>query len=132
MFGLGWAEIIVIVLVALMVIGPDKLPEVARGLARMARQIQRVVGEVRDSVRLDEWEGGPDAPTIHRSAPHLPPPAGPALSRPPQLAALPMVESTVAPPAPASATPADTPPGEAARTTQPAASPPPHRDGELS
>ena len=53
---MGWVEIFIIVIVALMVIGPDKLPEVARGLAKGLRQVQRLVGEVRDTINLDEFD----------------------------------------------------------------------------
>ncbi|MBF0195400.1 MAG: twin-arginine translocase subunit TatB [Magnetococcales bacterium] len=56
MLGMGWVEIFVIVIVALVVIGPDKLPEVARGLAKGIRHIQRLVSEVRDTVNLDEFD----------------------------------------------------------------------------
>ncbi|MBF0453783.1 MAG: twin-arginine translocase TatA/TatE family subunit [Magnetococcales bacterium] len=56
MLGMGWVEIFIIVIVALVVIGPDKLPEVARGLAKGLRQVQRLVGEVRDTINLDEFD----------------------------------------------------------------------------
>ncbi|MGN7613472.1 Sec-independent protein translocase protein TatB [Magnetococcales bacterium HHB-1] len=56
MFDMGWAEIFVIVVVALIVIGPDKLPEVARGLAKLIRAIQRMVSDVKNSVLLEELE----------------------------------------------------------------------------
>ncbi|MBF0159216.1 MAG: twin-arginine translocase subunit TatB [Magnetococcales bacterium] len=54
MFGISWAELLVIAIVALVVIGPDKIPEVARTTARFVRQMQRLVYDVRESVRLDE------------------------------------------------------------------------------
>ncbi len=56
MLGMGWVEIFVIVVIALLVIGPDKLPEVARGLAKTLRHVQRIVGDIRDSVNLDELD----------------------------------------------------------------------------
>jgi sec-independent protein translocase protein TatB len=56
MLGMGWVEIFLIVIVALVVIGPDKLPEVARGLAKGIRHVQRFVSEVRDTVNLDEFD----------------------------------------------------------------------------
>ncbi|MBF0293598.1 MAG: twin-arginine translocase TatA/TatE family subunit [Magnetococcales bacterium] len=56
MFGMSWIEIFIILVVALLVIGPDKLPEVARGFARLIRQIQRIVHDVRESVNLEEFE----------------------------------------------------------------------------
>ncbi len=56
MLGMGWVEIFVIVVIALLVIGPDKLPEVARGLAKGLRQVQRIIGDIRDSVNLEELD----------------------------------------------------------------------------
>ncbi|MBF0427938.1 MAG: twin-arginine translocase TatA/TatE family subunit [Magnetococcales bacterium] len=56
MFGLDWIEFFIILIVALLVIGPDKLPEVARGLARLIRQFQRIANDVRNSVNLDDFE----------------------------------------------------------------------------
>jgi sec-independent protein translocase protein TatB len=56
MLGMGWFEIFVIVIVALVVIGPDKLPEVARGLAKGLRSVQKLVGEIRDTINLDEFD----------------------------------------------------------------------------
>ncbi|MBF0620566.1 MAG: twin-arginine translocase subunit TatB [Magnetococcales bacterium] len=56
MFGMGWGEIFIIVIVALVVIGPDKLPEVARGLAKVVRQGRKILNEVQNTIRLDENE----------------------------------------------------------------------------
>ncbi len=56
MFGMGWVEIFVIIIVALLAVGPEKLPEVARGLAKGIRHIQRMVGEVRDAINLEEFD----------------------------------------------------------------------------
>lgn len=56
MLGLGWIEIFVIMIVALLVIGPENLPEVARTLAKTLRQIRRVVADVRNTINLEEFE----------------------------------------------------------------------------
>ncbi len=47
MFGLGFTEILVILLVALIVFGPDKLPEVARNLGKALGEFRRTVDEIR-------------------------------------------------------------------------------------
>lgn len=59
MLGMGWIEIFVVVIVALFVIGPENLPEVARTAARSLRQLQRIVAEIRATVNLDELERQP-------------------------------------------------------------------------
>jgi sec-independent protein translocase protein TatB len=47
MFGLGALEIIVILVLALIVLGPQKLPVVARQLARYLGELRRVADDVR-------------------------------------------------------------------------------------
>ncbi|MBF0630574.1 MAG: twin-arginine translocase TatA/TatE family subunit [Magnetococcales bacterium] len=73
MLGMGWIEIFVVIVVALLVIGPESLPEVARSLAKGLRQVQRIVAEVRDSINLDEFERRhPPKTTVHPEDPPLP------------------------------------------------------------
>lgn len=47
MFGIGGMELIVILVIALLVLGPERLPEVARWLARVGRELRRAGDEVR-------------------------------------------------------------------------------------
>ncbi|MBF0153111.1 MAG: twin-arginine translocase TatA/TatE family subunit [Magnetococcales bacterium] len=54
MLGFDWSEMLVIMVVALIAIGPDKLPEVARSIAKTVRQIRRLTSEIRESINLDE------------------------------------------------------------------------------
>ena len=44
--GIGWSEMFVIVLVALLLFGPKELPEAARTLGRFLRQSRKLWGEV--------------------------------------------------------------------------------------
>ena len=58
MFDLGFSELLVIALVALVVIGPERLPRVARTLGHLAGRLQRYVAHVKADinreVELDE------------------------------------------------------------------------------
>lgn len=54
MFGIGLPEMIVIFAVALIVIGPDKLPELARSLAKGLFELKRTLNEVRGSFSEEE------------------------------------------------------------------------------
>src|SRR5216110_1089011 len=58
MFDIGFSELLVIGLVALIVIGPEKLPRVARTLGHLAGRLQRYVADVKADinreVELDE------------------------------------------------------------------------------
>ena len=58
MFDIGFSELVVIGLVALIVIGPERLPRVARTLGHLAGRLQRYVADVKADinreVELDE------------------------------------------------------------------------------
>jgi len=58
MFGLGFTEILLIAIAALLFIGPDKLPETMRNIARTLGKIKRAFEDVKSSVenelRVDE------------------------------------------------------------------------------
>lgn len=58
MFDIGFSEIFVIALVALVVIGPERLPKVARTLGHMLGRMQRYVSDVKADIsremELDE------------------------------------------------------------------------------
>ena len=50
MFGLGFGEIILIMVVVLLVFGPEKLPEIARTLGRSMAELRRTVDEVKNEL----------------------------------------------------------------------------------
>ncbi len=50
MFGIGLPEMIVILAVALIVVGPDKLPELARSLAKGVAELKKTVNQVKASL----------------------------------------------------------------------------------
>ncbi|MGA1868959.1 MAG: twin-arginine translocase TatA/TatE family subunit [bacterium] len=53
MFGIGITEIIVILVIALILIGPDKLPELAKTLGKGLSEFKRAADDFRDSVKVD-------------------------------------------------------------------------------
>jgi sec-independent protein translocase protein TatB len=53
MFDIGFSEIVVIGVVALVVIGPEKLPKVARTLGHMFGRLQRYVNEVKADINRE-------------------------------------------------------------------------------
>jgi sec-independent protein translocase protein TatB len=53
MFDIGFSEIVVIAVVALVVIGPEKLPKVARTLGHMFGRLQRYVNEVKADINRE-------------------------------------------------------------------------------
>jgi sec-independent protein translocase protein TatB len=52
-FDIGFSEILVIAVVALIVIGPERLPKVARTLGHMFGRLQRYVNEVKADINRE-------------------------------------------------------------------------------
>ena len=53
MFGIGLPELAVIVVVAVIVFGPDRLPDFARQAGRFVRQVRRFTQSARDDIRSE-------------------------------------------------------------------------------
>jgi sec-independent protein translocase protein TatB len=53
MFDIGFSEIVVIAVVALIVIGPEKLPKTARTLGHLFGRLQRYVSEVKADINRE-------------------------------------------------------------------------------
>jgi sec-independent protein translocase protein TatB len=50
---LGWLEIVTLLVVALLVFGPDKLPSVARDAAQMLRQLRSMAKSARSQIKTE-------------------------------------------------------------------------------
>jgi len=53
MFGIGWAEMMVIGLVALIVVGPEKLPEMARTIGKIYHQLRQAATEAGQTISAE-------------------------------------------------------------------------------
>jgi len=85
MFGLGMGELLVILAIALLVLGPKKLPDVASSLGKAIRSFRKATQELGDQLEVDETVKQPlrelkaalrDEPPVHRMAvqqPAVPP-----------------------------------------------------------
>jgi Tat protein translocase TatB subunit len=54
MFGIGLPELLIIMVIALIVIGPSKLPDLAKALGKGMAEFRKATQEIKDSLDLDE------------------------------------------------------------------------------
>lgn len=59
MFNLGITEIAVVLVVALIFLGPKMLPEIATGLGKVIREIRKTTADIRQDIELDDAIRGP-------------------------------------------------------------------------
>jgi sec-independent protein translocase protein TatB len=129
MFGMGMGELIVILIVALLVLGPDKIPEAAKAIGKGMRELRRQTKGLQDTLEQDEQLSstvreiksalrGDDLPASIRPPAARPPRPLPPPETPPV--------AQVAAPAPAAAEAAPTP--AAADAPAPASDAPPAKD----
>jgi sec-independent protein translocase protein TatB len=82
MFGLSFGEIVIIAVLALLLLGPERLPEAAKTLGKGLRDLRRATDDIKDQVEReiysDEKKAGRPAlvPPVP-AAPPVPGPAGP-------------------------------------------------------
>jgi Tat protein translocase TatB subunit len=85
MFGIGLQELLVIMVVALIVLGPKRIPELARALGKGLAEFRRATGDITDEFRSaqnlleDEYRkvrvdatSPPERPAAADSAPRAP------------------------------------------------------------
>lgn len=64
MFGIGFTELLIILVIALVVVGPERLPGLARQLGSFVREIRKMYDQVREQARA---EIGPEFDEFERN-----------------------------------------------------------------
>lgn len=54
MFDIAFSELVVIAIIALIVIGPEKLPKVARTLGALTGRMQRYIAQIKEEVNRED------------------------------------------------------------------------------
>ena len=67
MFGIGMPELLLILGLALIVLGPKKLPELARALGKGMAEFRRATDELKEEFRQLERETDEETPTVSRT-----------------------------------------------------------------
>lgn len=112
MFGIGAQELVIICVVALLVFGPKRLPELARTLGKGMAEFRRASSDLRASLEFDQPATPRPAPAPPRVVPRpvSQPPGDPREQREPE--GLPAQSIAPEPPAPAVTTAAASPPSQ--------------------
>ncbi|MEA2619392.1 MAG: sec-independent protein translocase protein TatA [Chloroflexota bacterium] len=98
---IGPLELIIVLVIALLVLGPGKLPEVGASLGKSIREFRKASSDIADSVKVDvDTSPVPTTPAaVAPVSPVAPAPVAPA----------PVIAPAAVDPAPAGVTPATTP-----------------------
>ncbi len=54
MFGMGMPEIVLILAIALIVIGPKKLPDIAKALGRAMGEFKKATNDLKNTINIDD------------------------------------------------------------------------------
>ena len=81
MFGIGPEELMLVAILALLVLGPERLPKVMRDMGRIVGDLRRTSDELRSEfLNADKLLDAPASKPAEATAPATPPPASESAS----------------------------------------------------
>lgn len=87
-FNIGAPELIIILVIALLILGPGKLPEVGQALGKSIREFRKASTDIQESVKVETTPLPPQAASAQVT------PAAPAAPAPEQAPVAPAGQST--------------------------------------
>lgn len=103
-FNIQGPELILILIIALIVIGPGKLPDVGSALGKSIREFRKAASDVKETTRLDAAPAsGSATATNGGTAVTTAPPAPAAIAAPPAAAPVPVAPPPAEEPVPSAA-----------------------------
>jgi len=100
---IGPLELVIVLVIALLILGPGRLPDVGSALGKSIREFRKAASDVQDSVKLDATPAAPAAPA-QQAAPGAPVAPAPVAPPAPNTLAAAAEPNVLAVPAEASAT----------------------------
>jgi len=61
MFGIGTSEILIVLVIALLLLGPKEIPKIARTLGRGLRELERAKDELKQSIEFEDEKDEADS-----------------------------------------------------------------------
>ncbi|MGC3999688.1 MAG: twin-arginine translocase TatA/TatE family subunit [Anaeromyxobacter sp.] len=81
MFGLSFGELVIIAVLALLLLGPDKLPEAAKQAGKLMRQFKSATDDIKGQIETELYADTRPKPSlvppVPLGVPQVPGPAGP-------------------------------------------------------
>ncbi|TFG76740.1 MAG: twin-arginine translocase subunit TatB [Thermodesulfobacteriales bacterium] len=62
MFGIGTTEILIVLVIALLLLGPKEIPKIARTIGRGMRELERAKDELKKTIEFEAERDNPDSP----------------------------------------------------------------------